>query len=100
MSYFWGSHILLRPKFSYFVNGTYNGSTVASKFAGPVCPFSVNFEGQQAIVRAIGQRARLILTPECNDTMILHPANNDSRLHASKDLAKNISIVKLRRIYK
>ena len=46
-----------------FVNGTYKGITVVSKFAGPAGSPSVNFEGPQAMLRAIGPRARLILTP-------------------------------------
>ena len=37
--------------------------TVTLKFAGPACPPSVNFEGSQGILRAIGPRTRLILTP-------------------------------------
>ena len=54
------------PRFSYLVNGTYNCITVASKFACPVGLPSVNFEGPQAILWAIGLRARLILTPNNN----------------------------------
>ena len=51
------------PRFSVFANETYNGITTASIFAGPAGPPSVNFEGPDAILRAIGPWARLILTP-------------------------------------
>ena len=55
--------LFIGPRFSYFVYGTNNSITVASKFAGPADLPTVNFEGPQAILWAIGQRARLILTP-------------------------------------
>ena len=51
MSYFEGPHNLLRAQIAYFVNGTYNGITIASKFAGHADPPSVNFESPQAILR-------------------------------------------------
>ena len=38
---------------------------MASKYAGPAGPPSDNFEGPQAILRVIGPRTRLILTPHC-----------------------------------
>ena len=46
-----------------FRHETYNGITVASKFAGPVGQPSLKYKGPQAILWAIGPRARLILTP-------------------------------------
>ena len=49
--------------FCYFVNGTHNGITVGSKFAGPAGPPSVNFKRPQAILQAIGPRAHPIWTP-------------------------------------
>ena len=61
MLYFEGPHNLLRPRFSFFANGTYNGITVASKSAGPAGPPSLKFEGPHVILWAIGPIARLIL---------------------------------------
>ena len=39
------------------------------KIAGSAGPPSVNFEGEQAILRAIGQRAHLISTPALSTTL-------------------------------
>ena len=61
MSQFEGPQNILRAQI--FVNGNYCSITVASKFAGPAGPHSVNVEGPQAILQAIGPRARLFLTP-------------------------------------
>ena len=46
----------------------HHGIVVSSKSAGPAGPPSVSFEDPQAILLAIGPRARLILTPaDLND---------------------------------
>ena len=43
------------------------GLLSSQKSAGPAGPPGVSFEGPQAILWAIGPRARLILTPGCGD---------------------------------
>ena len=64
MSYFRGPLLSFKgPDFLILLMGLNNNITVASKFAGPAGPPSVNFDGPQAILRAIGQRAHHILTP-------------------------------------
>ena len=49
--------------------------TVTSKFEGPAGPPSVNFEGPQSTLRAIGPRARLTLTPDFIPSKLLFGAS-------------------------
>ena len=60
LSYFWGSTQSLKsPDFLFSLMGL----ITVSNFEGPAGPHSVNFEGPQSILKAIGPRARPILTP-------------------------------------
>ena len=65
MSHFSGpSQSFKGPKCTFIVNKISNGITVALKSADPAGSPSVDSKGPQANLRAIGPRARLILTPD------------------------------------
>ena len=64
MSYFRGpSQSFKGPDFLISLGGLITVLLSPLKFAGPAGPLCVNFEGPHASLRAIGPRARLILTP-------------------------------------
>ena len=88
MSYFWGPSQSI--KCLDFLFGIYIGIAVASKFADPAGPQSVNFEGPQTILAAIRQRARLISTPVhklgkkfLNDFPLVEVNNQSQHLYIS-----------------